>query len=181
MKAFLAWLASIFARPNASETTNNSRAIISDAGIELIKHYEGCSLTAYRDIVGVLTIGYGDTQNVTPGMVITQAEANERLRKRLSTEFEPGVLVALTIAPKRCEYDAMVSLAYNIGVSAFKRSTLVKKYNAGDTQGAADQFLAWHLAGGKSVKGLRKRRAAERMVFLGADVKSAINVGDNTA
>lgn len=186
MKAFLAWLASLFQWPEIEPVgkdahSSDKRPRMSADGITLLKHYEGCSLTAYKDIAGVWTIGYGDTGDVTPGLVITQADAEQRLRKRLLNEFEPGVLAALSRAPRQCEFDAMASLAYNIGVSAFKRSTLVKRYNAGDTAGAADQFLVWHYAGKQSIKGLRKRRAAERMVFLGGDVKTAINIGDNTA
>lgn len=176
-----AMFARIFCWPDVGpKLDTQKRRMTSADGIALIKSYESLSLRAYLDPVGILTIGYGDTQNVTPGMTITEADAEARLRNRLSTEFEPGVLTALTRSPRQCEFDAMVSLAYNIGVSAFKRSTLLKKYNAGDIQGAADQFSVWHYAAKKSVKGLRKRRAAERAVFLGGDVKTAINIGDNT-
>lgn len=157
----------------------SSGSRVSPAGIRLIKHYEGLSLKAYRDIVGVWTIGYGDTENVTPGMVITEAEAQKRLSNRINRDFLPGVLAAITRKPEQFELDAMVSLAYNVGVGAFRGSTLVKLFNAGDMQGAADQFPRWDKAGGKSVKGLRRRRAAERAMFMGADISIALAVGDN--
>lgn len=181
MKALIQRFLSLFT-PKPEEITGETggRPYVSDEGITLLKYYEGLSLSAYRDIVGKWTIGYCDTENVTPGMVITEHEAEDRLRRRLERDFIPGVISSLDRAPRQCELDAMVSLAYNIGVAAFKRSTLLKRYNVGDTQGAADQFLVWHYAAKKSIKGLRKRRAAERMLFLGADADSAIGAGDST-
>lgn len=68
----------------------------------------------------------------------------------------------------------MVDLCYNIGVGNFRSSTLVKKFNAGDKQGAADEFPKWNKGGGKVMKGLQRRRWAERLVFLGGDADSAI-------
>lgn len=149
-------------------------------GLTVLKHYEGCRLKAYQDSVGVWTIGYGDTENVLPGMTITQEEAEDRLERRLDRDFEPGVRAAITAGMRQEQFDAMVCLAYNIGVSAFAKSTLVKLFNAGDIQLAADQFLRWDKAGGKSLKGLRRRRAAERALFLGANAAYAIAAGDKT-
>jgi len=157
-----------------------SPSSISETGLTVLKHYEGCKLTAYRDSVGVLTIGWGDTQKVTEGMTITQEEADDRLERRLGRDFEPGVKAAIQAHMKQEQFDAMVCLAYNIGVGAFAKSTLAKRFNAGDVQGAADEFLRWDKAGGKSLKGLRKRRAAERALFLGANAAYAIAAGDKT-
>lgn len=167
--------------PSASlpASFTNPRSV-SETGLAVLKHYEGCKLTAYRDSVGVLTIGWGDTENVTEGMMITQEEADDRLERRLGRDFEPGVKAAIQAHMKQEQFDAMVCLAYNIGVSAFTNSTLVKLFNAGDVQGAADEFLRWDKAGGKSLKGLRKRRAAERAMFLGANAAYAIAAGDKT-
>lgn len=143
----------------------------------VIKHYEGLRLNAYRDPVGVVTIGYGDTgPHVQMGQTITEAEAERRLSDRLSNEFIPGVLACVTRSMKTCELDAMTSLAYNVGVGALAGSTLVRKFNAGEP--TADEFLRWHYAGGKSLKGLRRRRAAERALFLGASGRDAIREGD---
>lgn len=130
--------------------------------------------------MGVWTIGYGDTDNVQPGMVITQAEAEQRLRNRLARDFEPSVRQALTQPAAQYQFDAMVCLAYNIGATAFANSTLVRLFNAGDIQLAADQFPRWDKAGGESVKGLRRRRAAERALYLGQSVDKAIAIGDKT-
>lgn len=153
---------------------------MSQSGLKVLKHYEGCRLEAYRDIVGIWTIGYGDTANVQPGMVITQAEAEERLRNRLARDFAPSVRQCLTCSPTQYQFDAMVCLAYNIGTIAFANSTLVRLFNVGDIQLAADQFPRWDKAGGKSVKGLRRRRAAERALYLGEPVDKAISIGDKT-
>ena len=167
--------------PSASSPVSfSSPRSISETGLTVLKHYEGCRLKAYRDSVGVLTIGFGDTQDVTEGMVITQEEAEDRLERRLDRDFEPGVRAAITAGMRQEQFDAMVCLAYNIGVSAFAKSTLVKLFNAGDIQLAADQFLRWDKAGGKSLKGLRLRRAAERALFLGANAAYAIAAGDKT-
>ncbi len=153
---------------------------MSQSGLKILKHYEGCRLEAYQDIVGIWTIGYGDTENVHPGLVITQAEAEERLRNRLARDFEPSVLQCLTHIATQYQFDAMVCLAYNIGAVAFANSTLVRLFNAGDIQLAADQFPRWDKAGGKSVKGLRRRRAAERALYLGETADKAISIGDKT-
>lgn len=152
----------------------------SEAGLTVLRHYEGCRLRAYRDIKGIWTIGYGDTgPDVVEELEITQAQADARLKHRLSTEFEPAVLNA---GPRRqCEFDAMVGLAYNIGATAFAQSTLARLYREGDTQGAADQFPRWDKAGSQSVLGLRRRRYAEQSLFLGADAAAAISIGDSHA
>lgn len=164
----------------SSPASFTSPRSISETGLTVLKHYEGCELKAYRDSVGVLTIGFGDTENVTEGMVITREEAEDRLERRLDRDFEPGVRAAISASIRQEQFDAMVCLAYNIGVGAFAKSTLVKLFNAGDIQLAADQFLRWDKAGGKSLKGLRRRRAAERALFLGANAAYAIAAGDKT-
>lgn len=149
--------------------------------MRLIKHYEGLRLSAYRDPVGILTIGYGHTgPDVFEGMTITEPEAERLLRLRLEREFEPGVRLALTARPEQHEFDAMVSLAYNIGVAAFQNSTLARRFNAGDRLGAADQFRRWKYAGGTVLRGLERRREAERAVFLGTNVNTAIKIANET-
>jgi lysozyme len=136
------------------------------AGLSLIKSFEGCELAAYKCPAGVLTIGYGHTgADVKPGQVITAHRAEELLQGDLA-RFEQAVSKAIKVAVTPNQFGAMVSLCYNIGAGAFAKSTLVKRVNAGDTQGAADQFLAWNKAGGKVLKGLARRREAERALFL---------------
>lgn len=143
---------------------------ISRAGIELIKRWEGCRLTAYRDSVGVLTIGYGHTSAagdpvVTAASKITQQEAEDILVRDL-VKYEAAVQKALSRSPTQPQFDAMTSLCFNIGGGAFAKSSIVKKFNAGDVQGAADAFLLYRKAGGQVLKGLVNRREDERKLFL---------------
>ena len=149
-------------------------ASIGPDGLHLIQHYEGVKLKAYQDPVGIWTIGYGDTKNVFPGMVISKEEADSRLARRLYDKFEPGVRNMLKVQVNQREFDALVSFAYNLGVSALSGSTLMKKLNSGDTKGAANEFERWKNAGGKELLGLKRRRLAEKLVFLGADSGFAI-------
>lgn len=149
----------------------------SRSGIELIKKWEGCRLTAYQDSVGVWTIGYGltsaaDIISVVKGLTITQDQANQYLVEALG-KYEAEVSKALTRTPWQSQFDAMVSLCYNIGPGAFAKSTVVKKFNSGDIPGAADAFLLWNKAGGKVVEGLKNRRADERKLFLTASNEPA--------
>ena len=140
------------------------------AGIALIKESEGLKLKAYRDQVGVLTIGYGTTGSaVRDGMTITEAQANSMLADRLSNECEPGVSHLVTGSISANQFAALVDFAYNLGVAALGRSTLLKKLNAGDELGASDEFVKWCMAGGQECAGLLKRREAERDLFLTAD------------
>ena len=157
----------------------------SEDGHAVMHYFEQCRLQAYADPAtgGVpWTIGWGDTgPDVVPGLVITQAQADARFAKRLAQEFEPGVRVALVDVPRQCEFDAMVCLAYNIGLGNFKGSSLVRRFNMGNMSGAADAFLMWDKAGGKTMRGLVRRRAAERALFLGADGHQAIEIGKAAA
>lgn len=140
------------------------------SNVNAIKEHEGLRLKAYKDSVGVWTIGYGDTgPDVVEGLVITKEQAENRLRKRLR-EFEGYVLKYVRVGLNQNQFDALVSLVYNIGPTNFSSSTLLKKLNAGDYQGAADQFLVWNKGrvNGKLVviKGLSNRRTAERQLFM---------------
>lgn len=143
---------------------------VTDAGRALIASREGNKLRAYKDSRGILTIGVGHTSAagdpvVTPGLVITAAQSDAILSRDLET-FERAVFEVLTIAVQPHEFDALVSLAFNIGGAAFTKSSLVKKLNAGDRAGAANAFLAWSRAG-KDKTILLSRRQAERKQFLG--------------
>ncbi|MDW5499749.1 lysozyme [Pseudomonas lundensis] len=143
---------------------------ISKTSIELIKRFEGLELKAYQDSVGVWTIGYGWTQPVDgkkigPGMVIDQATA-DRLLKCGVVQYEQGVNQLVKVKISQGQFDALVSFAYNLGLRSLSTSTLLKKLNAGDKQGAANEFGKWVNAGGVKLNGLVKRRAAEREMFL---------------
>ncbi|QIC87521.1 lysozyme [Serratia liquefaciens] len=143
---------------------------ISNKGISLIKEFEGCKLKAYQDSVGVWTLGYGWTQPVDgrkigPGMVIDQATA-ERLLKCGLVQYEQGVNQLVKVIITQGQFDALVSFSYNLGLRSLSTSTLLRKLNAGDKQGAADEFGKWVNAGGVRLNGLVKRREAERKLFL---------------
>lgn len=143
----------------------------SEKGIALIKEFEGCKLTAYQDSVGVWTIGYGWTQPVDgkpirAGMTIKQ-ETAERLLKTGLVSYESDVSRLVKVGLNQGKFDALVSFTYNLGARSLSTSTLLRKLNAGDYAGAADEFLRWNKAGGKVLNGLTRRREAERDLFLG--------------
>ncbi|ENQ1070488.1 lysozyme [Enterobacter bugandensis] len=142
----------------------------SEKGIALIKQFEGCKLTAYQDSVGVWTIGYGWTQPVDgkpirAGMTIKQ-ETAERLLKTGLVSYESDVSRLVKVGLTQGQFDALVSFTYNLGARSLSTSTLLRKLNAGDYAGAADEFLRWNKAGGKILNGLTRRREAERALFL---------------
>lgn len=146
---------------------------ISRAGIDLIKKWEGCKLTAYQDGAGVWTIGWGTTTAagfgpITKGMKITQETADEWLVAGLP-KYEAIVTKALTRSPSQSQFDAMVCLCYNVP-KAFLDSTVVRQFNAGNLTAAADGFLLWNKInkGGALVAspGLMNRRMGERRLFL---------------
>lgn len=143
---------------------------INAAARALIERNEGCVLHAYRDIVGVLTIGYGHTAHVTPGQSITQAQADALLDADLTAEFAPGVETGLAGHPcTNNQFGALVSLAYNVGVGGEEHSTVQRLHNAGDYLGAANAFLMWDKAGGRVVPALLRRRGEERALYLTPD------------
>lgn len=139
---------------------------INKKGIDLIKKFEGCRLKAYKDIVGILTVGYGHTgKDVSEGLEIDPERANELLEKDLQ-KFCHGVEDLVKVSITDNQFAALVAFAYNIGLNALSGSTLLKKLNAGDLQGASEQFIRWNKAGGKEVQGLTNRRLAEKELFL---------------
>ena len=141
---------------------------LSQRGIDLIKQFEGYSSKAYPDPAtggAPWTIGYGTTNGVRPGMIITAEQAEKMLRDDVA-KFESGVSSLITAPTTQGQFDAMVSLAYNIGLGNFGKSTLLKKHNARCYTCAADQFRVWNRANGKVMNGLTKRRAAERQVYM---------------
>ena len=138
---------------------------ISVAGLALIQTFEGTETTAYADAGGIPTICTGSTRGVYLGQTATLAECEERLSEDVSYAGEAirkGVRVKLS----QGQYDALVSLVFNIGPGAFARSTLLKRLNDGQCRAAADEFLRWRYAAGKPLRGLLKRRQAERALFV---------------
>lgn len=139
----------------------------SAAGVELIKKFEGCELTAYRDAVGVLTIGYGHTgPDVKENQIITESRAEELLRQNLEY-FEREVSAALTVPVNQNQFDALISFAYNVGIGALRSSTLLRLLNEKtDKKIVASEFLKWTKAGSQTLPGLVTRRKAEQELFL---------------
>lgn len=153
----------------------------SKAGIDLMHQFEGCEkkrpdgrFEAYLCPAGVWTIGWGSTGTdpfnggkIGRGTVWTREQCDLRFEMHLAT-FEQGVRDAIGKAPtSQPQFDAMVCLAYNIGVGAFQRSTVLRKHNAGDFPAAAKAFLMWSKAGGKTLRGLVRRREAEAALYRG--------------
>ena len=143
---------------------------VSAKGIDLICSFEGLRLTAYDDGVGVWTIGFGTIKypngvRVKRGDTCTLEQAKSYMKHDL-IEFEHTVNSLVKVPLNQNQFDALVSLTYNIGSGAFKSSTLLKKLNLSDYKGAADQFDVWVNAGGKRMQGLANRRAKEKSLFL---------------
>ncbi len=141
---------------------------ISQEGIDLIKHFEGCELESYRCSANVLTIGYGTTKNVVEGMKISQHQAEELLMKDLE-EFEEYVEDLIDVPLEQNQFDALVAWTYNLGPTNLKTSTLRKVLNKGAYDDVAEQIKRWNKANGKVLKGLVRRRNAEAELFDGND------------
>jgi lysozyme len=136
----------------------------SQKGIDLIKHFEGCELKAYKCPAGVWTIGYGHIKGVQEGDVITEQQADEMLVEELN-EYENYINTLVTVPLNQNQYDALVSWVYNLGSSNLNSSTLLKVLNSGDYAGVPEQIMRWNKAGGKVLEGLTRRRQAEADLF----------------
>lgn len=139
---------------------------ISEKGLTLVKNFEGLELKAYKDSVGILTIGYGSTgPHVTQGMEITTEQAESLLKSDVG-RFEKGVQELVKVPLNQNQFDALVSFSFNLGLGNLKSSTLLRKLNSLDYAGAANEFTRWNRAGGVVLKGLTRRREAEKALFL---------------
>jgi lysozyme len=142
-------------------------AALAAAAIAVVGAWEGVKLVAYRDIVGVPTVCFGETRGVKMGDRYTMEQCQVMLGEALM-EFEAGM--------RRCmkepdgvpdgAYVAVLSWSYNVGTGAACKSTLMRKLNAGDIRGACNELPKWNRAGGRAVKGLSNRREAERKLCL---------------
>ncbi|MEE8660819.1 Endolysin [Acetobacteraceae bacterium EV16G] len=137
----------------------------------LIAHFESCNLTPQQCLSGAWTIGYGSTclpdgapvQEDSPAITQVQADI---LLTRMIIDIEQKIEVMTRVSLSPAQYAALTSFIYNVGDNAFSGSTLLRKLNEGDYQGAADQFLLWIHAGGVTLRELTRRREAERQLFL---------------
>lgn len=139
---------------------------VPEAALDLIREFEGCKLHAYKDPVGIPTIGVGHTgPDVRMGQCISQEQADALLERDVADvadKIERASKVALTDG----QYGALVSFAFNLGFGRLLHSTLWAKLQRGDAAGAAAEFKKWCHAGGKALPGLVRRREAERKLFV---------------
>ena len=140
----------------------------SPKGITLIKEFEGLRLKAYKCPGGVWTIGYGHTAGVKPGMVISEAQAEEYLMADLIASEK--YLNDLRLAINQNQFDALISFIYNVGTGNFSRSTLLRKVRANPQDNSImDEFLRWVYSKGRVLPGLQRRRLAEMKLYFSND------------
>jgi GH24 family phage-related lysozyme (muramidase) len=160
---------------------------LSQVGVNLIKSFEGCVLHAYKALPTekYFTIGYGHYgSDVREGSTITSTQAEELLKQDLK-KYEFAVISNVKVSLNQYQYDALVSLCYNIGTEGFRTSTLLEKLNQHDYTGAAAEFDRWVHSGGKVIQGLVNRRKAEKTLFLKpvevapVIIKYTVKAGDN--
>ena len=137
---------------------------------KLIKQFEGLRLKAYLCPAGIWTIGYGHTSGVSPNSFITIQEADEYLHRDVATiEMK---LNKLNLILRQCQWDAIISFVFNVGIGNFKSSTLLAKIRTNpDDNSIMDEFLRWVYANGKVMKGLQKRRLAEMKLYFSDKLK----------
>ena len=137
---------------------------------ELIKQFEGLRLEAYLCPAGIWTIGYGHTSGVSPNSFITIQEADEYLHRDVATiEMQ---LNKLNLSLRQCQWDAIVSFVFNVGIGTFKASTLLAKIRINpDDNSIMDEFLRWVYANGKVMRGLQKRRLTEMKLYFSDKLK----------
>ena len=139
---------------------------MGEKGIDLLKHFEGFRSPVYLCAAGVPTLGFGSTHGITmDSPSITEEEGLELLMLDIA-KFERGVNRLIDVPLNQNQFDALTSFAFNLGNGSLQASTLRKKVNREDYEGAADEFPRWVFAGGRKLNGLVKRRYAERALFL---------------
>ncbi len=139
---------------------------LNQAGIDLIKQFEGCKLTTYKDATGINTIGYGHTgPEAYTGAAISPVRAAILLEADL-TRIANSVENMLIDELNDNQFSALVAFAFNVGQGNLKKSTLLRLVNTEDMGNAAKEFIKWNKAGGKVLEGLTRRREAERDLFM---------------
>ena len=183
MKALLSWLWALFwqkpvekfpssippgpGKPNAPKPNKGKKSLAAIVGgaaagtlITFVPSFEGMVLRGYKDPIGIVTACAGHTKTAVLGRAYTLEECNRLLDQDLA-EHAAGTMAAIKVPTTPGERAAYVSFTYNVGVGAFRSSTMLKKLNAGDHAGACNELLRWTKAGGKELKGLVRRRQAE--------------------
>lgn len=143
---------------------------IDSTGLAHIKQWEGLRTTAYKDVAGIWTIGYGHTAAAgkpapKQGLKVTEKQAEEILAQDLN-QYEKAVDAGVNVTLSDNQFSALVSFTYNVGIGAFRKSTLLKKLNKGDYDAVPTEMMKWVNAGGKRVQGLVNRRAAEAGLWV---------------
>ena len=165
-KATLGKLVQLHTEP--SQDDSDQRVLLNT---DLLHHYEDCKLEAYLCPAGIWTIGWGSTgSHVYKGLTISQEEADQLFIEDCE-RFVESVNSSVKVPLTQYEFDALVTFAYNVGCGNFESSTLLKKLNIGNYQGASNEFLRWDKSKGKVLKGLTYRRQSERHYFLTGEVK----------
>ncbi len=155
-----------FRRGEEGALRNRSLGLIAGSGIALstalafIGGWEGLRLEAYRDVIGVWTVCYGQTKQVSPGDQYSKAECDEMLAAEILV-YEAALDQCLAVSVPLGMKIALVSWTYNVGVTAACQSTLVRRANAGDLAGACTELKRWNRAGGRVWHGLTRRRISE--------------------
>lgn len=159
--------------PAPAPPTKPKRTLIAVIGtsaaaglLALIAQWEGKENVGYRDIVGVPTACFGDTNDVVVGKRYSDAECLARLEQQALAHVEPVLSCTPALKGRDNQLIAAGSLAYNIGTAAYCKSSVDRRFDAGDFKGACDAFLLWNRAGGREVRGLTNRRNAERTLCL---------------
>lgn len=148
-------------------------SLVSEQCVDFVKSFEGFSATVYKDCVGVPTLGYGMTGKEIEGLSsVTEAQASQMLEKLLNSSYAQPIkndLDSKGISLNQNQFDALVSMAYNVGVGSVLNSTLYKNICAGarDISTITEDFCMWDKAGGNVVQGLLRRRQAEAQMFFG--------------
>ena len=145
---------------------------VSEEGVSLIRHFEGCRLDAYLCPAGVWTIGYGHTKGVKEGDTINQEAAEAFLIEDLET-FEQAVSRLVEVPLTQQQFNALVSFTFNLGAGNLAESTLLKKLNGYQYDKVPEQLMRWVRAGGEVLDGLVKRRAAEAAMFQNKNWREA--------
>jgi len=154
--------------PHSIERSISLSRNINKAGLELIKDFEGFYAEAYICPAGVWTIGYGHTKDVHKGQWVSRQQAEELLQEDLE-EAQEAVERYIEVPLTDNQFAALVSFTFNLGAGNLKTSTLLRKLNAGDYDAVPSELARWIKAGGKTLTGLVRRRAAETELFMQPD------------
>ena len=142
----------------------NSKMKISEKGVSLIQHFEGCELKSYRCAGNVITIGWGHTKTAEENQIITQEVADFLLLDDILV-FEDDVQRLVNVDLTQNQYDALVCWTFNLGATNLNSSTLLKVLNSGTYDKVSEQILRWDKSGGKPLAGLTRRRRSEALLF----------------